>query len=259
MNKIIDFLRSIYILPSARVLAIKELEDSKRKLLEMETIAEFSFSGNKIDGFLYARNRKETYLILQNKKLEQKTNLSIKKCPHCNEGTLEQYYYRFTLTRMLKNQFNVYTFLGCDKCNTYVNHGGICKELNVYDIGEKSTSVNEKEYKHLLNRYENSNYVVKFFDDFPQKRFSKDLTLAGIRKMINHDHFYSMVVNEIEFYRSSMKNCKLKHDFDCFAKLTLNILMLAFLTVFLSITYTYAEDITGYISNVLESIVFNSF
>lgn len=55
------------------------------------------------------------------------------------------------------------------------------------------------------------------------------------------------------------KNCKLKHDLNCFAKLTLNILMLAFLTVFLSITYTYAEDITGYISNVLESIVFNSF
>ncbi len=65
MKKIIDFLRSIYVLPSTKVLAIKKLENSKRKLLE---IAEFSFSGNKIDGFLYSRNRKETYLILQNKK-----------------------------------------------------------------------------------------------------------------------------------------------------------------------------------------------
>jgi len=44
MNKIIDFLRSIYILPSARVLAIKELDDSKRKLLEMESSLDYAQS-----------------------------------------------------------------------------------------------------------------------------------------------------------------------------------------------------------------------
>jgi hypothetical protein len=212
-----------------------------------------------IQNLFHTEAKKPKYLVIKDKPPLCSTKGILKKCPHCNEGTLEQYYYRFTLTRMLKNQFNVYTFLGCDKCNTYVNHGGICKELNVYDIGEKSTSVNEKEYKHLLNRYENSNYVVKFFDDFPQKRFSKDLTLAGIRKMVNHEHYYSMIVNEIEFYRPSMKNCKLKHEFNYFAKLTMNILMFAILLLFLSLTYTYAEDITGSISNVLENIIFSSF
>lgn len=44
MNKIIDLLRSIYVLPSARVLAIKELEDSKRKLLEMESSLDYAQS-----------------------------------------------------------------------------------------------------------------------------------------------------------------------------------------------------------------------
>ena len=106
-----------------------------------------------IQNLFHTEAKKPKYLVIKDKPPLCSTKGILKKCPHCNEGTLEQYYYRFTLTRMLKNQFNVYTFLGCDKCNTYVNHGGICKELNVYDIGEKSTSVNEKEYKHLLNRY----------------------------------------------------------------------------------------------------------
>lgn len=44
MKKIIDLLRSVYVLPSARVLAIKELEDSKRKLLEMETNLDYAQS-----------------------------------------------------------------------------------------------------------------------------------------------------------------------------------------------------------------------
>lgn len=44
MNKIIDLLRSVYVLPSARVLAIKELEDSKRKLLEMESSLDYAQS-----------------------------------------------------------------------------------------------------------------------------------------------------------------------------------------------------------------------
>jgi hypothetical protein len=44
MVKIINFLRSIYLLPSARVLAIKELEDAKRKLLEMESTFDYAQS-----------------------------------------------------------------------------------------------------------------------------------------------------------------------------------------------------------------------
>ena len=161
--------------------------------------------------------------------------------------------------RTIKNNFGVFTFLGCDKCNTYKIHAGKYKELNVYDVCNKSNSVNAAEYTQLLSLYKNSNNIVKFLDDFPQRRFSKDLTLAGIRKMINSDQIYSMVVNEIEFYRPSMKNCKLKHEFNCFAKLTMNILMFAILLLFLSFMYTYAEDIAGYISNVLENIIFSSF
>jgi len=222
-----------------------------------------------IQNLFFTEAKKPKYLVIKDKPPLCSTKGILKKCPHCNDGSLEIFYFKFVLSRTKINNFGVYIFLGCDKCNTYKINTGKFKELNVYDVCNKKNSVNA-EYTQLLNLYENPNNIVKFLDDFPQRRFSKDLTLAGIRKMLNHEQIYSMVVNEIQFYRPGMKsccnnncnqgrNCKLKHDFNCFAKITLNILMLAFLTVFLSITYTYAEDITGYISNVLESIVFNSF
>lgn len=219
-----------------------------------------------ISGFFL--DEKPKYLVIKDKILDSKYTLG--KCNFCENGTLEQYYYQFILMRTIKNNLGVFTFLGCDKCNTYKIHAGKYKELNVYDVCNKSNSVNAAEYTQLLSLYKNSNNIVKFLDDFPQRRFSKDLTLAGIRKMLNHEQIYSMVVNEIQFYRPSMKeccnnncnqgrNCKLKQEFNCFAKLAMNTLMFAILLLFLSLTYTYAEDITGYISNVLEKIIFSSF
>ena len=60
MNKIIDLLRSVYVLPSARVLAIKELEDSKRKLLEMES--SFDYAQSMCNYYKAKINRLESYL-----------------------------------------------------------------------------------------------------------------------------------------------------------------------------------------------------
>lgn len=61
MKKIIDLLRSVYVLPSARVLAIKELEDSKRKLLEMETNLDYAQS---MCNYYKAKiNRLEKYVL----------------------------------------------------------------------------------------------------------------------------------------------------------------------------------------------------
>lgn len=42
INKLINLLRSIYLMPSARVLAIKELEQSERSLLEMQSNKEYA-------------------------------------------------------------------------------------------------------------------------------------------------------------------------------------------------------------------------
>lgn len=220
-----------------------------------------------INGFFFTENKKPKYLVIKHKILGSKYTL--KKCPHCNNGTLEQFYYQFTLTRTKINNFGVYTFLGCDKCNTYKIHTGKYKELSVYDVCNKSTSVNAKEYKELLNLYENSINVVKFLDDFPQRRFSKDLSLKSLKKMINNEQYYSMVVNEIKFYRPNMKeccnnncnqgrNCKLKHEFNCFSILT-SSLFFALAVLFFLFVLVCAENITGYISNILESIVFSSF
>lgn len=221
-----------------------------------------------IQNLFFTEAKKPKYLVIKDKPLPSPHGI-LKKCNHCNDGHLEIFYFKFVLSRTKINNFGAFTFLGCDKCNTYKIHTGKYKEINVYDVGNKQ-SVNEKEYKELLSIYENSDNIVKFLDDFPQRRFSKDLTLAGIRKMLNHEQIYSMVLNEVQFYRPGMKsccnnnctqgrNCKLKHEFNYFAKLTMNILMFAILLLFLSLTYTYAEDITGYISNVLENIIFSFF
>lgn len=210
-----------------------------------------------IQNLFYTEKNKPKYLVIKDKPLCSHNRL-LKKCHHCNDGVLEIFYFKFVISRTKINNFGVYTFLGCDKCNTYKINIGKYKELNVYDVCNKK-SVNEKEYKELLSLYENSNNIVKFLDDFPQRRFSKDLTLAGIRKMLNHEQIYSMFVNEIEFYRQSMKNCKLKHEFNCTVKLAKIILMFTVLSLFLLFTYSYAEDVAGYINNVLESIIFSSF
>lgn len=77
--------------------------------------------------------------------------------------------------------------------------------------------------------------------------------------MLNHDQIYSMVVNEIQFYRQSMKNCKLKRDFNCFSILASSLLTFTLIVLFFLFALIYGENITGYISNVLESIIFSSF
>lgn len=61
MKKFICLLRSIYILPSAKVLAIKELEESKRTLLEMESSLDYAQS---MCNYYKAKiNRLEKYLL----------------------------------------------------------------------------------------------------------------------------------------------------------------------------------------------------
>jgi hypothetical protein len=210
-----------------------------------------------IQNLFYTEKKKPKYLVIKDKPLCSLHGI-LKKCNHCNDGHLEIFYFKFVLLRTKINNFGAFTFLGCDKCNTYKINAGKFIELNVYDVCNKQ-SVNEKEYKELLSLYENSNNVVKFLDDFPQRRFSKDLTLAGIKKMLNHDQIYSMVVNEIQFYRPSMKNCKLKRDFNCFSILASSLLIFTSILLFFLFVLIYGENITGYISNVLESIIFSSF
>ena len=60
MDKLINLLRNIYLLPSARVLAIKELEDSKRKLLEMESA--FDYAQNMCNYYKSKINRLSVYV-----------------------------------------------------------------------------------------------------------------------------------------------------------------------------------------------------
>lgn len=55
------------------------------------------------------------------------------------------------------------------------------------------------------------------------------------------------------------RNCKLKHDLNCFSILASSLLIFALVGVFFLFVLIYAEDITGYISNVLENIIFSSF
>jgi len=44
MNNFIDWIKSLYVTPSAEVIAIHELEDAKRKLLEAQTAKEYAES-----------------------------------------------------------------------------------------------------------------------------------------------------------------------------------------------------------------------
>ena len=44
LNEIINWVKSAYITPSAEVLALKELEDNKRRLLEAQSAREYTDS-----------------------------------------------------------------------------------------------------------------------------------------------------------------------------------------------------------------------
>ena len=44
MNRLIEYFKNVYTSPSAEVLALRELEDAKRKLLEAQTGREYADS-----------------------------------------------------------------------------------------------------------------------------------------------------------------------------------------------------------------------
>lgn len=44
MNRLINYIKSVYATPSAEVLALRELEDAKRRLLEAQTAREYADS-----------------------------------------------------------------------------------------------------------------------------------------------------------------------------------------------------------------------
>ena len=44
MNRLIEYFKNVYTTPSAEVLALRELEDAKRKLLEAQTGREYADS-----------------------------------------------------------------------------------------------------------------------------------------------------------------------------------------------------------------------